>query len=138
MTEFTPLTSFAGGLLIGLSALLLMAFHGRIAGLSGMIGSLLPPVAADWRWRVAFLAGAIAGPAIYMAISGPIEFSVPVGPWMLIAGGLVVGVGVTLGNGCPSGHGVCGIGRLSPRSIVATAIFMTTALLTVYLIRHVF
>jgi uncharacterized protein len=125
-------------LLIGLSALLLMALHGRIAGLSGMIGGLLPPVAPAWPPRAAFLTGAIAGPAIYMAITGPIEFSVPVGPWMLIAGGLVVGVGVTLGNGCPSGHGVCGIGRLSPRSIVATVTFMATALLTVYLIRHAF
>lgn len=138
MTEFTPFMSMAGGLLIGLSAVLLMAFHGRIAGLSGVLGSLLPPVASDWRWRAAFLAGAIGGPAIYMAIAGRIEFSVPVQPWALIIGGIVVGAGVTLGNGCPSGHGVCGIGRLSLRSIVATLTFMATALVTVYLIRHVF
>lgn len=137
MTEFTPWMSMAGGLLIGLSAVLLMALHGRIAGLSGVLGSLLPPVAADWRWRVAFIAGAIAAPALYMSMAGPIEFSVPVGPAALIIGGIVVGAGVTLGNGCPSGHGVCGIGRLSPRSLVATLTFMATALATVYLIRHV-
>jgi uncharacterized membrane protein YedE/YeeE len=138
MTEFTPFASMAGGLLIGLSAVLLMAFHGRIAGLSGVLGSLLPPIAPDWQWRVAFLSGAIVAPAIYMAIAGPIEFSVPVQPWALIVGGIVVGAGVTFGNGCPSGHGVCGIGRLSWRSIVATLTFMATALVTVYLLRHVF
>lgn len=136
MTEFTPWTSLAGGLLIGLSAVLLMALHGRIAGLSGVLGSLLPPVATDWRWRIAFIAGAIIAPAIYMALTGPIEFSVPTGPAALIIGGIIVGTGVTLGNGCPSGHGVCGIGRLSLRSIVATLTFMTTAFVTVYVIRH--
>lgn len=137
MTELTPWTSMAGGILIGLSAVLLMAFHGRIAGLSGVLGSLLPPVANDWRWRAAFLAGAIIAPALYMAAFGRIEFSVPVQPWALIIGGIVVGAGVTLGNGCPSGHGVCGIGRLSLRSMTATMTFMATALVTVYVIRHV-
>ena len=136
MTDFTPWTSLAGGMLIGLSAVLLMAFHGRIAGLSGVLGGLLPPFSIDWQWRIAFLTGAITAPMIYMAISGPIEFSVPVGPAALIVGGLIVGVGVTFGNGCPSGHGVCGMARLSPRSFVATLSFMATALVTVFLIRH--
>lgn len=138
MTEFTPWMSIAGGMLIGLSAVLLMAFHGRIAGLSGVLGGLLPPFSIDWQWRVAFLAGAIIGPAIYMAIAGPIEFSIPAGPAALAIGGVIVGIGVTFGNGCPSGHGVCGMARLSPRSFVATLSFMATALVTVFLIRHVF
>ncbi|MDB5553383.1 MAG: putative transrane protein [Rhizobium sp.] len=138
MTEFTPWMSIAGGLLIGLSAVLLMAFHGRIAGLSGVLGGLLPPFSIDWQWRVAFLAGAVIGPAIFMAITGPIEFSIPAGPAALAIGGVIVGIGVTLGNGCPSGHGVCGMARLSPRSFVATLSFIATALVTVFLIRHVF
>ena len=138
MTEFTPWMSITGGMLIGLSAVLLMAFHGRIAGLSGVLGGLLPPFSIDWQWRIAFLAGAIIGPAVYMAIAGPIEFSVPVGPVALVIGGVIVGIGVTFGNGCPSGHGVCGMARLSPRSFVATLSFMATALVTVFLIRHVF
>lgn len=138
MTEFTPLMSIAGGLLIGLSAVLLMAFNGRIAGLTGIVGGIVPPLGGDWGWRAAFLAGAILAPIGYFAINGPIEFSVPVEPMMLMLGGLIVGVGVTFGNGCPSGHGVCGIGRLSPRSMVATATFMVTAFITVFLIRHVF
>ncbi|CAN7507447.1 YeeE/YedE family protein [Rhizobium sp. LjRoot254] len=138
MTDFTPWTAMAGGLLIGLSAVLLMAFHGRIAGLSGVLGGLLPPFSFDWQWRVAFLAGAVIGPAIYMALAGPIEFFVPAGPTALVIGGLIVGIGVTFGNGCPSGHGVCGMARLSPRSFVATLTFMATALVTVFLLRHVF
>lgn len=136
-TTFTPLVSALGGMLIGLSALLLMLMHGRIAGLSGIIGGLLPPFPGDWRWRLAFIGGAIAGPALYMALAEPVAFSVPAGTPALILGGIVVGIGVTLGNGCPSGHGVCGIGRLSPRSIVATLTFMATALVTVYVIRHI-
>lgn len=136
-TTFTPLASAFGGMLIGLSALFLMLMHGRIAGLSGIIGGLLPPFPGDWRWRLAFIGGAIAGPTLYMAMAEPVAFSVPAGTLTLILGGIVVGIGVTFGNGCPSGHGVCGIGRLSPRSIVATLTFMATALVTVHVIRHV-
>jgi hypothetical protein len=135
-TSFTPLASLAGGLLIGLSALLLMLVHGRIAGLSGIMGGLLPPFPGDWRWRAAFLAGAILGPAALFAASGPVAFAVPAGTTALLVGGILVGIGVTSGNGCPSGHGVCGIGRLSKRSIAATLTFMATAAVTVFVIRH--
>lgn len=138
MTEFTPLTSLAGGALIGLAAILLMALHGRIAGISGIIGGILPPAAADWGWRAAFLAGAIAAPALIIALTGhEISFASATPTFWLIVGGLIVGVGVTLGSGCTSGHGVCGIARLSVRSIAATLTFMITTGITVYVVRHI-
>lgn len=138
MTEFTPLMSLAGGALIGLSAVLLMAFHGRIAGMTGILAGVIPPVAKDWGWRAAFLAGAVAAPLLIFAVSGQnVAFASPVSmPWIVI-GGLVVGAGVYFGGGCTSGHGVCGIARLSPRSIVATLTFMITAIVTVFFVRHV-
>lgn len=137
-TDFTPFAALLGGSLIGLSAVLLMAFYGRIAGMTGILTGLLPPTAADWGWRAAFLTGAIAAPALLMAGGGlAADFVSPVAtPW-LIVGGLIVGVGAYLGSGCTSGHGVCGIARLSPRSIVATLTFMSTAAVTVFVIRHV-
>lgn len=136
-TTFTPLASAAGGMLIGLAALLLMLFNGRIAGLSGIVGGLLPPWPGDWRWRLAFIGGAVLGPMLYMAFAGPVAFAVPVSGLALALGGIVVGIGVTAGNGCPSGHGICGMGRLSLRSVVATVTFMAAALATVFIIRHV-
>lgn len=138
MTEFTPLMSLAGGILIGLSATLLMALHGRIAGMTGILAGVIPPMTGDWPWRAAFLAGAIVGPLFYILSGNPIPFAVPVSSTMLIAGGLIVGVGVTFGAGCTSGHGVCGIARLSPRSIVATIVFMIAAFATVFAVRHMF
>lgn len=137
MTEFTPVLSLLGGALIGLSAVLLMAFHGRIAGMTGILAGLLPPVSSDWAWRAAFLAGAIVAPVLILGLSGQtIAYESPVPmPWIII-GGLIVGVGVYFGSGCTSGHGVCGIARLSPRSIAATLTFMATAILTVFVIRH--
>ncbi|MGI6246534.1 MAG: YeeE/YedE family protein [Pseudochelatococcus sp.] len=139
MTAFTPLASLLGGALIGLAAVILMATHGRIAGISGILSGLLPPRAADWAWRAAFFAGAIAAPALIMAFAGDaaIAFESPVpAPW-LIVGGLIVGVGVSFGSGCSSGHGVCGIARLSARSIAATLVFMATTAVTVFVIRHI-
>ncbi|ODT82713.1 MAG: hypothetical protein ABS76_06530 [Pelagibacterium sp. SCN 64-44] len=138
MTDFTPIPALLGGALIGLSAVLLMAFHGRIAGMTGILSGLLPPVSADWAWRAAFLAGAVVAPLMVTGLSGyAVPFASPVPlPWVL-ASGLIVGVGVYFGSGCTSGHGVCGMARLSPRSIVATAVFMTTAIATVFVIRHV-
>lgn len=137
MTEFTPLLSLFGGTLIGLSAVLLMAFHGRIAGMTGILTSLLPPVPSDWAWRAAFIGGAIAPMLILGLTNQSIDYSSPVPmPWIVI-GGLIVGVGAYFGSGCTSGHGVCGLARLSPRSIAATAIFMATAVATVFVIRHV-
>ena len=121
MTEFTPLLSLVGGALIGLSAVLLMAFHGRIAGVTRHHGRPLPPGAPDWAWRAAFLAGAIAAPMILVAALGvDIPFDSPAPTAWLIVGGLIVGIGVHLGSGCTSGHGVCGIARLSNRSFAAT------------------
>lgn len=138
MTEFTPIASSIGGVLIGLSAILLMAFHGRIAGMTGILGGVIPPLASDWQWRAAFLVGAIAAPAIWLATTGtPIGFEVPISTTMMVIGGLIVGVGVTFGSGCTSGHGVCGMARFSPRSIVATVVFMAATFVTVFVVRHV-
>lgn len=138
MTDFTPLQSLLGGALIGLSAVLLMALHGRIAGMTGILSGVIPPLAPDWQWRAAFLAGAIVAPVIYLLAGGTIAFDVPVSTGVLVVGGLLVGIGVHFGNGCPSGHGICGLARLSPRSLVAVLTFMATALITVYLARHGF
>lgn len=138
MTEFTPLMSLVGGTLIGLSAVLLMAFNGRIAGMTGILTGLLPPVSTDWLWRAAFIAGAIAAPVLLVSLSSQtIGFDSPVPSSWLAVSGLIVGVGVYFGSGCTSGHGVCGMARLSPRSIAATAVFMTTTAATVFVTRHV-
>ena len=138
MTEFTPLMSLVGGTLIGLSAVLLMAFNGRIAGMTGILTGLLPPVSTDWLWRAAFIVGAIAAPVLVVSLSSQtIGFDSPVPSSWLAISGLIVGVGVYFGSGCTSGHGVCGMARLSPRSIAATAVFMATTAATVFVSRHV-
>ncbi len=136
MTQFTPLLSLAGGALIGLSAVLLMALHGRIAGMTGILSGLVPPFSTDWTWRAAFVAGAIAAPAAIVGLGGAVPFDSPAPASWLILGGLVVGVGVYFGSGCTSGHGVCGLARLSPRSAVATAVFMASTAATVFVVRH--
>lgn len=137
MTEFTPYLSLAGGVLIGLAATLLMAMHGRIAGMTGIMTGLIPPFASDLDWRAGFLVGAIAAPALYTLAGGTIPFAVPVSTAALAVGGFIVGVGVYFGSGCTSGHGVCGMARLSPRSIVATLTFMAATFVTVFVVRHV-
>jgi uncharacterized protein len=137
MTDFTPLQSLFGGVLIGLSAVLLMALHGRVAGMTGILSGVIPPIATDWPWRAAFLAGAVVAPVIYLAAGGVIPFEVPVSTGALVFGGLLVGIGVHFGNGCPSGHGICGLARFSPRSLAAVATFMLTAFVTVFVVRHV-
>jgi uncharacterized membrane protein YedE/YeeE len=131
--------AFIGGGLIGLSAVLLMAFSGRIAGISGIVGGLLPPKPADDRtWRIAFILGLVLAPTLLAVLTGDNRIGAPtVGPVMLVAAGLLVGVGTTLGGGCTSGHGICGISRLSPRSITATVTFVATAMVTVFIVRHV-
>lgn len=136
MTEFTPLQALAGGALIGLAAVLLMALHGRIAGLSGILAGVLPPLSADWGWRAAFLAGAVAAPALWLAFGGSVPFESPTPRLWLIPSGILVGIGVAFGAGCTSGHGICGNARLSPRSIAATLIFMAGAAVSVFLTRH--
>lgn len=136
-TEFTPWMSLAGGVLIGISATLLMALNGRIAGMTGIMTGIIPPLSTDWPWRIAFLIGAVAAPVAFLAFGGSIPYAVPVALPLLALGGLIVGVGVYYGAGCTSGHGVCGMARLSPRSIAATLTFMITTGLTVYVVRHV-
>ncbi len=137
MTEFTPWASLGGGVLIGIAAILLMAIHGRIAGMTGILSGIIPPVGSDWSWRLAFLVGAIAAPLLYTLLGGTISFAVPVSTGALVIGGLIVGVGVFYGSGCTSGHGVCGMARLSPRSIVATMVFMISTFITVFVTRHI-
>ena len=137
MEHFTPVSAAIGGVLIGLSAGLLWLSVGRIAGISGIVGSLWSPRTGDVTWRVAFLIGLIAAPLIYGWGTGSLpRISVSVPPLIIIAGGLLVGFGTRLGGGCTSGHGVCGLARLSPRSLVATALFMSTAVATSFLLRH--
>ncbi|MEQ1695645.1 MAG: YeeE/YedE family protein [Hyphomicrobiaceae bacterium] len=140
MTDFTPYQSLLGGSLIGLASVLLMAVHGRIAGATGILGGLLPPgMAKDWGWRVAFLGGMIAAPLVYRAISStPIGFQSSASAAILVLGGVIVGIGVSYGSGCTSGHGVCGLARFSPRSLAATLTFMASTALTVFVTRHVF
>ena len=137
MTEFTPWLSLFGGALIGVAATLLMALHGRVAGMTGILSGIIPPLASDWGWRAAFLAGAIFAPALILAATGQtIPFASPTpAPWLVI-GGLIVGIGVHFGSGCTSGHGVCGMARLSSRSIAATLTFMAATAATVFVIRH--
>jgi uncharacterized protein len=137
-TEFTPLLSLSGGVLIGASAVLLMWLNGRIAGMTGILFGMIPPLARDWHWRAAFIAGAVLAPLAWLALGNQIAFGVPVPLTALVIGGLIVGVGVTFGGGCTSGHGVCGMARLSPRSLAATLTFMIATAITVYLIRHGF
>ena len=138
-TEFTPWVSLAGGVLIGMASVLLMLMQGRIAGITGIVSGLLPVRdAKDWSWRAAFTAGLISAPVLWWAASGRMPaIDVPVSLLTLAVGGFIVGVGVTLGSGCTSGHGVCGMARLSRRSVAATLTFMATTALTVFLVRHV-
>lgn len=140
MTEFTPLLSFSGGILIGLAAVALMAVHGRIAGINGIVGGLLTlRFNGDWAWRGAFVAGMIASPLVLLGFTGQLpQITVPSSPLLLAVGGFLTGIGATFGSGCTSGHGVCGMSRLSARSIVATMTFMVTGAVTVFLTRHVF
>lgn len=133
MENFTPASATAGGALIGLSAAVLWLSLGRIAGISGILGGVTAP---DRGWRVAFLIGLIAAPLLYAAVLAPPAIRIDAGPWRMAAAGLLVGVGTSLGSGCTSGHGVCGLARLSRRSIVATALFMAAAGATVFVMRH--
>jgi uncharacterized membrane protein YedE/YeeE len=138
ITDFTPYASLFGGILIGLGAVILMAFNGRIAGMTAMLGGVLEPKSPDSPWRLAFLAGAIAAPLIATLLGAEFSFASPTTGVVLAFGGVIVGIGVTYGSGCTSGHGVCGLARLSPRSLVATLTFMATTFATVTLIRHGF
>jgi len=134
--NFTPAGSFAGGLLIGGAAAMLVLFTGRIAGISGIAGGLLTARRADIAWRVAFLLGLLIAPALFR-LYGRLPFPrIDAGFGTLLVAGLLVGVGTGYGSGCTSGHGVCGLARLSPRSLVATLAFMAAGMATVFLVRH--
>ena len=139
VTDFTPLASSLGGALIGIAAVMLMALNGRIAGISGIVGRLLPPYAgADPLGAACIVLGLIASPLLYQAATGaPVVQTVSDQGGLMAVAGLLVGFGTATGGGCTSGHGVCGIARLSPRSVVATVTFMATGFATVYLLRHV-
>lgn len=139
MTAFTPLASLFGGVLIGLSAVLLMATEGRIAGISGIASGLLPPYAdSAAASRLAFVLGLVAAPFAWVLASGSTAAqAVSSNLGLMAIAGLLVGFGSVYGNGCTSGHGICGLARLSPRSMVATATFMATAFVTVLVVRHV-
>ena len=138
-TPFTPFASLAGGVLIGIAAVLLMLVHGRIMGATGILAGFIAPASwRDWQWRAAAIAGMISAPAAGLLATGSLPaITVPVSMPMLIVGGFIVGLGVTFGSGCTSGHGVCGLARLSPRSIAATLTFMATTFATVFILRHV-
>lgn len=137
-TAFTPWASLGGGALIGLAAVLLLALHGRILGATGILGGLLrfnDPT--DWAFRAALVVGMVAGPLVFLALTGQMPvIDLPISSTAVIVGGLIVGVGVSYGGGCTSGHGICGNARFSRRSLVATLTFMTTAFATVFVIRH--
>lgn len=138
-THFTPWASLAGGLVLGLAAAVFILFSGRILGISGIVGGLLSPRAGDAGWRIAFLLGMLAAPVTFSWIAPAGLVPAPrieAGYGVVILAGLLVGLGTRLGSGCTSGHGVCGLSRLSPRSLVATLAFMGAGFLTVFLIRH--
>jgi uncharacterized protein len=135
--HFTPWTALAGGVLIGLAAAMLVLLNGRIAGISGIVGGLFAPRRNDVGWRLAFLAGLVAGPALMVYFTRLYTVRIEAGIGTLVVAGLLVGIGTRYGSGCTSGHGVCGLSRLSPRSLVATIVFMATGFATVYVGRHV-
>ena len=138
-TAYTPLQSLGGGALIGLSAVLLMGLHGRIFGATGILTGLIAPQGrSDFAWRAMLLLGMVSGPLLVLALTGAMPaVEVPVSTAALVVGGLLVGVGVTFSSGCTSGHGVCGLARLSPRSAAAVLTFMAATAATVFVIRHV-
>ena len=136
--EFTPWSSLLGGVLIGVAAAMFALLNGRIAGISGVLGSLLTPVREDMGWRAAFILGLVGAPLLYSLFSEVPAVQIDASYGVLIAAGLLVGIGTRYGSGCTSGHGVCGLSRLSLRSLAATATFMGAGFLTVFVLRHLF
>lgn len=137
MASFTPLSAAAGGVLIGLAASALFLLNGRIAGISGVLGGVVLPEEGDRSWRGAFVLGlAVGGLLLLLLHPSAFEAARSTSILLPVTAGLLVGVGTRIGNGCTSGHGVCGIGRLSPRSIAATMIFMASAMVTTYVAKH--
>ncbi|HYL25867.1 MAG TPA: YeeE/YedE family protein [Burkholderiales bacterium] len=135
-SHFTPWTSLAGGMLIGIAAAMLVLLNGRIAGISGIVGGLLAPRRAEIGWRLAFIAGLLGVPLVMLALGVAVTPRIEARFGTLVVAGLLVGIGTSYGSGCTSGHGVCGLSRLSPRSLVATAAFMAAGIVTVLVVRH--
>ena len=135
-SSFTPWASLAGGILIGMAVAMLVLFNGRIAGISGILGGLLRPARGDVTWRAAFVAGLVLAPLAWLLFGALPRLHVEGGLPVLVAAGLLVGVGTRIGSGCTSGHGVCGLSRGSPRSLAATATFMASGFAVVFVVRH--
>jgi uncharacterized membrane protein YedE/YeeE len=137
--NFTPWSSLTGGIILGIASALFILINGRILGISGILGGLLPPKLGDTTWRIAFLLGMFAAPTVFHAVV-PAEYitapRIEGTEWMIVVAGLLVGVGTRYASGCTSGHGVCGLSRLSPRSLIATASFMGAGFITVFVVRH--
>ncbi|SCK45961.1 hypothetical protein VAR608DRAFT_4499 [Variovorax sp. HW608] len=134
--HFTPLAALAGGVLIGIAAAMFALLNGRIAGISGVLGGLLRPTRGDMAWRIAFVLGLVGAPGVYVLFAALPKPQIDASYGALILAGLLVGIGTRYGSGCTSGHGVCGLSRLSPRSLVATAAFMGAGFVTVFVTRH--
>ena len=135
-SHFTPWASLAGGLLIGAAAAVLVLANGRVAGISGIVSGLLRPHRGDIAWRIAFVAGLLVAPLVTLPFLPGYAPRIEAGFATLAVAGVLVGLGTSLASGCTSGHGVCGLARLSPRSLVATAAFMAAGVVTVFLARH--
>lgn len=133
---FTPWSSLAGGALIGVAAAMFALLNGRIAGISGVLGGVLRPIKGDVGWRIAFIAGLVSAPLLYLLVAEVPHAQIDAGYAALVLAGLLVGIGTRYGSGCTSGHGVCGLSRFSARSLAATASFMGAGFLTVYITRH--
>jgi uncharacterized membrane protein YedE/YeeE len=139
-THFTPFASLTGGIILGIASAIFILVNGRILGISGIVGGLFPPKLGDTFWRIAFLLGFAAAPMVFHAVVPAQNITPPridATDWMVVIAGLLVGIGTRYASGCTSGHGVCGLSRLSPRSLVATASFMSAGFITVYVMRHV-
>jgi uncharacterized protein len=134
--NFTPWSALAGGLMLGLASALFILVNGRILGISGIVGGLLRPQPKDVGWRLSFLLGLLAAPMLHLLLVGPVAARIDAGWATVVMAGVVVGFGTRYGSGCTSGHGVCGLSRLSPRSLVATLVFMGAGFATVFLMRH--
>lgn len=138
MENFTPVSAIIGGAMIGVASSMLLVLSGRLAGISGILAGLLPPARGDIDWRILFIGGLLAGTFIYQVFAGEsYDVSFSLGWPAIVVGGLLTGIGTRLGSGCTSGHGVCGLGRLSPRSAAATVTFIVAGGLTVFVVRHV-
>lgn len=134
--NFSPWTSLAGGLLIGLAVSILILFNGRIAGISGIVGGLFKPIKNEIAWRAVFIFGLLIAPLLYSVITDLPTVEVSANIWQLLLAGLLVGIGTRYASGCTSGHGICGMARLSARSIVATTLFMGSGMVVVFFMRH--